>query len=189
MINKNIILAGVGGQGLVLTTKLICEAALKAGYDVKSNDVIGLAQRGGRVWGSVRIGKKVYSPNIPPKSGDILLALEPLEGLRWSGILKEKAKVIINISKIPPAHVMAEKEKYPGDIEERLSKKYDVITINATDEGKLLGTPKVANTILVGIMAKYLDIPMDIWEEAIKENVPSKYIDTNMKAFKKGYDM
>ncbi len=91
-MTNNIVIAGVGGQGLVLTTKLICDAAIRAGLDVKSNDVIGLSQRGGKVWGSIRIGEEVYSPNVPPKGADFLLALEPLEGLRYKRSLKDSGK-------------------------------------------------------------------------------------------------
>lgn len=187
-MQKNVILAGVGGLGLVLTTKLICDAACKSGYDVKSNDVIGLSQRGGKVWGSVRFGDKIYSPNIPSKSGDIMLAMEPLEGYRWSYVLKDGGLIIMNTKKISPTPVLMEKEKYPGDIARKLSEKYKLIEINAVAEGNKLGNIKVANTFLVGIMARYLDIKRDIWIESIKENVPEKAIELNLKAFDIGYN-
>lgn len=186
-MNKNIILAGVGGQGLVLTTNIICNAAFKAGFDVKSNDVVGLSQRGGKVWGNVRIGKKVYSPNIPPKSGDILLGLEPLEGYRWSGVLSDRGIAIINTKVIPPVPVMFEDAPYPQDIYENLEKKYELITIDAVEEGLKLGSDKIANTFLLGILAKKLDISQECWKEAIKENVPKKFIELNLKAFDIGY--
>lgn len=183
---KNILLAGVGGQGLVLTTNLICKAALKAGYDVKSNDVVGLSQRGGKVWGNIRFGKQVYSPNIPKGEGDIILAMEPLEGLRWSHFLKEDGLVIVNIHQTAPLLVLMEKEEYPDDIFQRLEK-YNIVKIDATAEGKKLGSTKIANTFLVGIMAKHLEIGKKIWLEAIKENVPDKYVNENLKAFEIGY--
>jgi len=183
----NIILAAVGGQGLVLTTNLICEAAFKAGYDVKSNDVVGLSQRGGKVWGSVRIGEKVHSPNIPPKSGDFLLGMEPLEAYRWSGSLKEKGTVILNTKTIAPVPVMFEDAPYPMDLFDKLGERYQLVTIDAVAEGLKLGSEKIANTFLLGILAKQLDIPIDSWYEAIKENVPPKFIDMNLKAFDIGY--
>lgn len=186
-MNTNIILAAVGGQGLVLTTNLICEVAFKAGYDVKSNDVVGLSQRGGKVWGSVRIGKKIYSPNIPPKSGDFLLGMEPLEAYRWSGSLKEGAMVILNTKKIPPVPVIFEDEPYPNKLFQILDEKYKLVKINAVEEGIKLGSEKVANTFLLGILAKQLDIPVAIWKEAIEEHVPSKFIEMNKKAFDIGY--
>ncbi|WP_026896285.1 indolepyruvate oxidoreductase subunit beta [Clostridiisalibacter paucivorans] len=187
MNEKNIILTGVGGQGLVLTTQIICEAAFDAGYDVKSNDVVGLSQRGGKVWGSVRIGEKIYSPNVPPKSADILLALEPLEGLRWSGALKDNGVIIMNVHEVAPVFVIAEKEEYPSNIEEELSQKYEVNAIDAVKEGNKLGSSKVANTFLLGKMANYMEIPLDSWKKAIRENVPKKFVDMNIEAFDIGY--
>ncbi len=187
-MNCNILLAGVGGQGLVLTTKLICDAAFLAGYDFKSNDVIGLSQRGGKVWGSVRIGIKIFSPNIPPKGGDFLLALEPIEGMRWSGMLKDSGVVIMNTSKIPPVPVMFEKVAYPDDIPQKLTENFEVIAFDANDEGAKIGNSKVANTFLLGTLAKRLpEIPVDIWKKAIENNVPQKTVALNLEAFDIGY--
>lgn len=186
----NILLAGVGGQGLVLTTKLICDAAFFAGYDFKSNDVIGLSQRGGKVWGSVRIGDQVNSPNVPPKQGDFLLGLEPLEGLRWSNMLKDNGLVIINKSIIPPVPVMFEKSEYPLNIEDQLSSNFKVISLDANSEGEKLGSSKIANTFLVGILAKHIpEISREFWEKSIHENVPKKTIDMNLKAFEIGFNL
>ena len=187
-MDANIILAGVGGQGLVLTTKIICEAAFKAGLDVKSNDVVGLSQRGGKVWGSVRIGQKIHSPNIPPQSGDFLLGLEPLEGYRWSGALKPGGLAIINSKIIPPVPVMFEDVAYPKEIIKDLKTRYKVIEINAVEEGVKIGSPKVANTFLLGILAKRLEVPTNFWLEAIEENVPSKFLALNIQAFEFGYN-
>ncbi len=186
-MNTNIILAAVGGQGLVLTTNIICEAAFKAGFDVKSNDVVGLSQRGGKVWGSVRIGKKVFSPNIPPKSGDFLLGMEPLEGYRWSGSMKDGGTVILNTKVIPPVPVMFEDAPYPVELFDELDKTYHLITINAVESALKLGSEKVANTFLLGILAQKLEIPVDCWKEALSENVPSKFIEMNIKAFEIGF--
>jgi len=182
----NILLAGVGGQGLVLTTKIICEAAFKQGYDVKSNDVVGLSQRGGKVWGSVKIGEKIYSPNILPGHGDFLIGLEPLEGLRLSYLMREKGTIILNKKIIPPVPVIFEKEIYPINLYDSLKEKFNVISIDATQEGIKMGSEKVANTILIGMLAKKIDIPNDVWYLAIKENVPTKFIDMNIKAFEFG---
>lgn len=187
-MTKNILLAGVGGQGLVLTTKLICYAAFNAGFDFKSNDVIGLSQRGGKVWGSVRIGTQVQSPNIPQGCADVLLGLEPLEGYRWSGMLKDGGMVILNTSQIPPVPVVFEKAEYPMNIEAELSQKYQVIAFDANEKGRQIGSPKVANTFLVGVLAKNLpEIDVIHWENAIRNNVPEKMIQLNLEAFKIGY--
>lgn len=193
-MTTNIMLAGVGGQGLVIMTDIICEAAMKDGYDVKSNDVIGLSQRGGMVWGNVKIGKKVYSPNIKPKDGDILLGMEPLETYRWNTILKDSATIIMNSKRFDPIPVQQEKKDYPIKEIKRLKDKYNTTEINAFDEGVKLGKKQVANVILIGILARHLEkldltpINIDTWKEAISENVPKKAIDMNMKAFDLGYN-
>lgn len=185
----NIVIAGVGGQGLVLTTKLICDAAIRAGLDVKSNDVIGLSQRGGKVWGSIRIGEQVYSPNVPPKGADFLLALEPLEGLRYKRSLKDTGKIFMNSAVVPPVPVIAEKMKYPENIEEQLSKDFSLTSLDANKKAVKLGSVKIANTFLVGMLAKCLEIDKETWKEAIEANVPKKFIDLNIQAFEIGYDM
>lgn len=189
-MNYNILLAGVGGQGLVLTTKIVCEAAFLAGFDFKSNDVIGLSQRGGKVWGSVRIGEKVYSPNVPPKGGDYLLALEPLEGLRWSNMLKKTGTIIVNTSRIPPVPVMFEKAAYPEQIPETLAEQFEVIAMDANEKGRAIGSSKVANSFLIGALAKRVpEISIDFWKKAIEANVPQKTIAMNLEAFYIGYEI
>lgn len=188
MMEKNIILAGVGGQGLVLATKLIAEAAFRAGFDVKTNDVIGLSQRGGRVWGSVRFGEKIYSPNILPKQGDILLGLEPLEAYRWAHLMKDGAYVILNNREVYPTPVLLEEEEYPREEIYGLKNNYNLIKINAMEEAKIAGNIKAANTVMLGVMAKHLQIDTEIWEEVLKENVPPKAIEVNIIAFYRGYN-
>lgn len=189
ILNFNILLAGVGGQGLVLTTKLICDSAFFAGFDFKSNDVIGLSQRGGKVWGSVKIGEKIFSPNIAPKQADFLLALEPLEGLRWSHMLKENSTIIINESIIPPVDVIFEKEVYPPNISSSLKSNFNVISINANIEGQKIGSSKVANAFLLGILAKKIpEIKIECWKKSIEENVPQKTVELNLKAFNIGFN-
>lgn len=191
-MNKNILLSGMGGQGLVLMTDIICEAALKAGYEVKSNDVVGLSQRGGMVWGNVRIGNKIHSPNIREGNGDYLLAMEPLEGLRWHHMLKDNGEIILNSKRINPVLVQQEKEKYPSEAVEDLKNKYKVTSINASKEAIRIGNERIANVILIGILARKLSsdelkIHEDIWLESIKDFVPEKAIELNFKAFKFGF--
>lgn len=187
-------LSGVGGQGLVLMTKIICQAAMMDNYDVKSNDVVGLSQRGGMVWGNVRIGEKVYSPNIKPNDGDIVIGMEPLEAYRWRELLKATGTVIMNTKKFNPVLVQQEKVKYPDEEIEEFKSKYNTIAINAIEEGIKIGKKQVANVILLGILAKHLEkeektpISIDIWKETIRENVPKKAVEMNMKAFDLGYN-
>lgn len=188
MKTYNIMLGGVGGQGLVLTTDVICKAALKAGYRVKSNDVIGLAQRGGMVWGSVRFGKEVHSPNIPVGQTDILLGLEPLEALRWKHLLNDSTKVIINTRQIHPTPSLLEKAEYPSDKITDFYQQYDNFISNFSADAKKLGNVKAANTVLLGVMAQFLPISVEIWKETLRENVPEKAIEVNMKAFDHGFN-
>lgn len=191
-MTMNILLAGMGGQGLVLTTDIICQAALGQKYDVKSNDVVGLSQRGGMVWGNVKYGNTVHSPNIKPGHGDIVLALEPLEGYRWSSILKDNGTIIMNSKKINPVLVQQEKEEYPQESIDHLSEPFQVIRLNAFEKGVEFGKSQVANVILLGILAKLLEttdyaIEKNVWLKAIKNNVPQKAIEMNEKAFEYGY--
>lgn len=188
MQNYNIILAGVGGQGLVLTTKIICEAGLIAGYDVKSEDVVGLSQRGGKVWGSVRLGEKVISPTIGTAKGDFIIGLEPLEAVRMSGKLKRGGTMIINEERINPVPIIAEKETYPEDIIEKASMEHDVIALNATKECIAIGSSKLTNIMLLGVLAKHMDIKKEVWFSAIEQNVPTKFIDMNKEAFEFGFN-
>ncbi|WP_300296425.1 indolepyruvate oxidoreductase subunit beta [Anaerosolibacter sp.] len=183
----NIMLGGVGGQGLVLMTRIISQAALKAGYDVKSNDVVGLSQRGGMIWGNVRFGDKVYSPNIPPKEGDILVAMEPLEALRWTSELKDDGIIIMNTKRWYPMAVQQEKVNYPEEDIDNLKERYKVVEINTFEEAVKMGKKQISNVMLLGALAKQLSINTDIWKETIRDNVPRKYIDLNLEAFDYGY--
>ena len=191
-MNKNILLSGMGGQGLVLMTDIICEAALKAGYEVKSNDVVGLSQRGGMVWGNVRIGDKIHSPNIREGHGDYLLAMEPLEGLRWHHMLKDEGIIILNEKHINPVLVQQEVEDYPSEAIEALKDDYEILSIDAAKEAVKIGNEKIANVILIGLLAKALlsdelMIEEDVWKESIKDFVPKKAIELNYKAFDLGF--
>ena len=184
---KNIFIAGVGGQGLVLTTQIVVEVAFLEGFDVKSNDVIGLSQRGGKVWGSVRFGEKVHSALIPKGEGDLLLAMEELEGLRLSSSLKRGAKIILNEEIIFPNRVLIEKDEYPGNIKEKLlDKGYEVISISAKEIGRFLGNIQTGNIVLLGKFSKYLPFKEETWLKVIESKVPPKTIDVNFSAFKAG---
>lgn len=189
MKNKNIILAGVGGQGLVLTTKIMSEAAFNGGFDVKTNDVIGLSQRGGKIWGSVKIGEKINSPNIAPGEGDILIAFEALEGRRWRDMMKPNQSIaIINNYEIAPTLVQQGEEEYSEDIFEEIAKSSELVKVDATEIAKDLGNAAVANIFLLGIAARYLEIPREVWHRALEENVPQKFIEMNKKAFDMGLE-
>lgn len=188
MKEKNIIIAGVGGQGLVLTTHIMAEAAFLAGFDAKTNDVIGLSQRGGKIWGSVRMGEKIYSPNIAPGEADILIAFEMLEGRRWRQMMKPGSVSIVNDYEIAPALVQQGQVDYPTDIFEELEKNGTVVKIAATEQAKVFGNVAVTNIIMLGAAAKYMDIPKEIWHQSVEKNVPPKFQAMNIQAFNYGYD-
>jgi len=182
----NILLAGVGGQGLVLLTDMLSEAAFRAGYDVKSNDVVGLSQRGGKVWGSVRLGQKIHSPNIRKGDADFVLALEPLEGLRWQGYLKNGGKLMINSAEIYPVFAITEQAPYPHDFEKSIRSDVNYVVHDIQNLSLEIGTSKVANVMMMGMVAKYLDISIEIWHEVIQETVPEKFLAHNLRAFEMG---
>jgi indolepyruvate ferredoxin oxidoreductase beta subunit len=186
-MKKNVLFAGVGGQGLVLTTKLLVDAAMDAGINVSSSDVIGLAQRGGRVFGMVRLGFDFFSPLIPKGEADVIVAMEELEGLRWMPHLKDKGIVILNKYSIYPTPVLLDKAEYPTNPEKLfIDKGHDVIEIDGIKKAKEIRNVKLANTILLGILSRELSIPEESWIKSIKDNVPSNTVDLNIEAFRLG---
>lgn len=184
-----IIIAGVGGQGLVLATRMIAEAAFKAGMDVKTNDVVGLSQRGGSVWGTVKIGEKIDSPNILPGTGDILIGMEPLEALRWSGAMREGGIIVLNENRVYPTPVLLEQAEYPEAQFEELKKRFTVISTDAREAAREAGNIKAANSVMLGILAGIIEMPEDVFIEVIKEHVPKSAVEENIAAFRKGIEI
>lgn len=183
----NIMLAGVGGQGVLLASEVISKAALKEDYDVKKSEVHGMAQRGGSVVSNVRFGEKVYSPLIAEGEADILLAFEKLEALRWINYLKEDGIIITNTQRIDPLPVANGKVEYPENVMEQLKKSgHKIISVDALTAAREAGTQKAINTVLLGTLVNYTDISADVFEEVIKENVPEKTIEINTNAFQAG---
>ncbi len=185
----NLIIAGIGGQGLLMTTKFVCQAAFLEGYDLKSNDVIGLAQRGGRVWGSVRFGDKVYSPNIPPGAADYLVGIEPMEALRWRYALKQSAKLVVNTRQVAPTAVQQEKEPYPEEEIIKMVETFNTLHLDSTVEAMRCGNSKAANTLMLGCLLKWLPISQENWMKAIHDTYPEKLHEVNIKAFNKGAEL
>lgn len=186
----NVLITGVGGQGLVLATNVISKVAFLEGYDIKTSDVIGLAQRGGLVWGCVKFGESVPSPLVPNGSGDFLLAMEELEALRWTHLLREGAHIILNREQIYPNRVLLEKEDYPENIENFLRDKgFKVEAVDANSVAREIGNIKTSNVYLLGCLSRHLPFNVDSWERVIKENVPLKTIELNLKAFHRGREI
>lgn len=185
----NIMLAGVGGQGVLLASEVISKVAMEKGYDVKKSEVHGMAQRGGSVVSNVRFGEKIYSPIIAEGEADILLAFEKLEALRWLNYLKEDGIIITNTQKIDPLPVANGKEKYPENVMDKLEKfGHKVIGLDALSKAREAGTQKAINTVLLGALANEIDISKDLFEKIIKESVPKSTIEINTAAFKAGFE-
>lgn len=190
MRNVSIMIVGVGGQGTLLTSRVLGTAALKAGYDVKMSEVHGMAQRGGSVITYVRVGKSVNSPIIEKGEADILLCFEKLEALRWIDYAKKDAAIIVNDQQIDPMPVIIGKAKYPEKVIENIQSLFsNVCSINALEIAKKLGNIKALNIVMLGLMAKSTGIDKEIWHEAIRETVKEKFINLNLKAFDEGYQI
>lgn len=184
---KNVIFAGVGGQGVILASKILMEVAMNAGYDVKESEVHGMAQRGGSVDCNVRYGEKVYSPLIPREEADFIVSLETLEVLRKLDYLAPGGKLIVNREQVNPAPVETGTMKYPSDIEEWVGK--NVKKAVFVDTGPILkevGTKKALNIVMLGILSKDLEFTQEQWEAAIRSLVKEKFLEMNLKAFTMG---
>jgi indolepyruvate ferredoxin oxidoreductase beta subunit len=185
MKTTNIVLAGTGGQGIVLASRIIAHVAFNSGLDVKESEIHGMAQRGGSVIGHIRFGEKIFSPAIPQGQADILVALEEMEALRYAAFLKPNGILILNRKKITPA--LAEDKDYPENIETLLkNKKFNVYTIDAEQIAKNLGNVKVENSVILGFLSVFLNFTSEEWTAVIKDSVPPKTVELNIKAFQEG---
>lgn len=190
METKNILVVGVGGQGTLLTSRILGNLAISLGYDVKLSEVHGMSQRGGSVVTHVRYGNKVYSPLVEVGKADIIVAFEKLEGLRWKHFLKKDGLIIVNNQEIDPMPVIIGASEYPSDVLEQIKKECNnVISFDALKVAKELGNIKVVNTVLLGILANNMEFEKKQWIDTIKETVPAKTIDLNIAAFEKGFDI
>ncbi|MBN2105860.1 MAG: indolepyruvate oxidoreductase subunit beta [Deltaproteobacteria bacterium] len=183
----NILMAGVGGQGVILASEIVSEAMMKAGFDVKKSEVHGMAQRGGSVTTHVRFGKKVYSPLIKDGEVDILFSFELLETMRYLNTLSPDAVVLVNNQKILPPSVTLGKDEYPGTIPGLLSEHYRRFElVDALGLAKQAGNAKALNVAFVGALSRFFDVAENIWHEAIRAMLPPKLVDLNLKAFALG---
>ncbi|MEN6620255.1 MAG: indolepyruvate oxidoreductase subunit beta [Smithella sp.] len=184
---KSILLAGVGGQGILRASDIMCMVMMKAGLDVKKSEVHGMAQRGGCVTSHVRYGKKVYSPLAGQGTIELLVAFEKMEALRYLDSLSKDASIIVNVEELYPPSVNLGDADYPDDIIPFLKKNYSrVIEIDATVLAKRAGSVKAANVVLLGAMSNLMDIEPAVWEAVIKESFPEKLIKLNLDAFQMG---
>jgi indolepyruvate ferredoxin oxidoreductase beta subunit len=189
----NVLIVGVGGQGVIMVSKILARLSQLQGLQVKQSEVHGMAKRGGSVFSHIRFGEEVWSPTIPMGEADVVLGLEWAEGLRWLRYLKPGVGTFISDTKriVPPFscrdrshdarhgyahHTVAE-------IVEQVPSAY---APDATGMATDLGNERVANTILLGVLSTVMDFPVERWREVLPEFVPPKTLDTNLEAFEAG---
>ncbi len=183
----NILLCGVGGQGILLASEVMSTACMNAGYDVKQSEVHGMAQRGGSVVSHIRFGRKVYSPLIEPGGADIVVSFEMLESLRYLPYMNRNTMVIVNTQKILPAPVATGIDTYPEDILERLGALgISVFPVDAFRIARSLGEARAVNMVLVGALSALLPLHEKVYLEVINERIPEKIRTVNTEAFIKG---
>jgi indolepyruvate ferredoxin oxidoreductase beta subunit len=186
-MTKSLILVGVGGQGTILTSKILAEGLLKLGFDVKMSEIHGMAQRGGSVNTQIRFGKKVHSPMISMGEANLLVAFEKVEAIRYLDYLKPGGTLIVNDHEIYSLPVLAGKEKYPEKAIEKLEKLVEnIVIIKAADIAKDLGNIRAQNMVLLGAAVKLLEILDLDWVDLIKDNLPQKFHEININAFNAG---
>ena len=180
----SILLSGVGGQGILLAAKIIGEAAVASGYEVCSNEIHGMAQRGGCVTAQVRFGPQVHSPLILEGTADVLAALEHIEALRWAHVLKPQGLAVVSRQSILPVTVSSGKATYPADVAARLRKVFPrLLYVDCVSKADAMGDARFANLIVVGMIASALPLETSAWHEAIRLRVPEKLFAQNIEAF------
>lgn len=186
-MTRNIVIAGVGGQGTLLASKILGQCALNLGYDVKVSEVHGMSQRGGSVVTYVRYGDEVASPLIENGQADILLAFEQLECLRWLPVLRPDGVAVMSEQKIAPMPVISGIEKYPENIPQIIRdsgvKLYSCDALGIAEE---LGNTKAVNVVLIGLLAKHSGIPKEEFIKAIEQTVKPRFLELNLAAFERG---
>lgn len=186
----NILLVGVGGQGILLASEILSETFMLAGFDVKKSEIHGMSQRGGSVVSHVRFGREVFSPTVPEGEGDILFGFELLETCRSLPLLKQGGTVIANDLRIPPPSVLMGKEKYPEGLVEKIRGDFpDLLLIDGLKLATEAGNPRTANTVLLGAVSRRLDIAEEFWLKALGKMVPPKALEVNRKAFLLGRNL
>lgn len=183
----NILLVGVGGQGILLASEILAETFMLAGFDVKKSEIHGMSQRGGSVVSHVRFGEAVFSPIVPEGEGDVLFGFELMETYRNLPLLKKGGSVVANDLKIPPPAVLIGKEVYPDDLAARIQARFpDFLLLDAQKLAAEAGNVRAANTALLGAVSRRLEMAEALWIAAIEKMVPPKARAVNVKAFQLG---
>lgn len=187
MENKSILLVGVGGQGAILTAKILTKGLIASGYDVKMSEVHGMSQRGGSVSTQVHYGEKVWSPVIGSGAADILVAFEKMEAVRYARFLKPDGIAVINDFEMPSSTIAAGLAQYPEGCLEAMQKSFKTYSLKAGEIAERLGSAKCMNVVLFGALVKALKLDSIDWESIIRDTVPPKFIELNVSAYKAGY--
>jgi len=185
----DLLITGVGGQGVILASDIIGDAAIAAGHDIKKTDALGMAQRGGSVTSNVRIAPQVRSPLIKMGEADMLLAFEKLEAARWSHYLRPGGIAIVNNHALPPLSVSLGSERYPGDDEiiNILKQRTDrVYFVEGTRRARELGNVRVLNIFMLGCVSLFAPFKVQTWEDNISQHLPPKLRQINIEAFNQG---
>lgn len=185
----DVLMVGVGGQGVILASDALAEIAMRNGYDVKKSDALGMAQRGGSVTSHVRLGEHVFSPIMSKGDADFLLAFERLEGARNADYLRPGGTAIINDQAIPPLSVVGDASAYPSTEEvERVIRRYTdkVYFLPGPAIAAELGNAQVLNVLLVGFLSYFLDIVEQEYVKDLSHRVPARFLELNLKAFARG---
>ncbi|MEA5114632.1 MAG: indolepyruvate oxidoreductase subunit beta [Geobacteraceae bacterium] len=183
----NILLVGVGGQGILLASEILSETFMLAGFDVKKSEIHGMSQRGGSVVSHVRFGEKVFSPIVPEGEGDILFGFELMETMRALPLLRKGGKVVANDLRIPPSSVLIGKAAYPEMVDEKIREKFpDFLLVDGQGLAVKAGNARAANTVLLGAVSRRIDVAEEYWLQALERMVPAKALDVNRKAFMLG---
>jgi indolepyruvate ferredoxin oxidoreductase beta subunit len=183
----NILLVGVGGQGILLASEILAEAFMLVGFDVKKSEIHGMSQRGGSVVSHVRFGKEVFSPVVPEGKGDILFGFELLETYRYLSLLKPGATVVANDYKIAPPSVLLGQAVYPKGLPEKIKAIFpNFLLVDGQGLALQAGDMRAANTVMLGAVSKQLEIADLVWQQALEKMVPKKALQINLKAFAMG---
>lgn len=186
---KNIMIVGVGGQGTLLTSRILGNLAIHTGFDVKLSEVHGMAQRGGSVVTFVRYGEQVAEPIVEEGCADVLIAFERLEALRYLHFLKKDGVVIVNDWRIDPITVVTGTAQYPEGILDTLRAARKTVAVKATEKSMEMGAPKAFNVVVLGAAARYVGFEKEDWLKVIEQTVPPKTVEVNRRAFEEGYRM
>ncbi|MBS4023358.1 MAG: indolepyruvate oxidoreductase subunit beta [Dethiobacter sp.] len=189
----SVLMVGVGGQGIILASKILAQVVLKQGLELKISEIHGMAQRGGSVVTHLRFGAEVHTPLIDTGQADYMIASEKLEAWRWLPMLRRGGTVVVSTQEIKPVPVIIGAQKYPdgimGNMEAMVGEEIGYLyALNALEVARACGQPRAANVVLSGVLSRCLGFSPQHCDEALQEVVPSRFLEENRKAFAAGFD-